>query len=171
MSYYSMPRCAISSTFIPNSSFSDFHVQPTRHLTFLPIILYFSFLHLNLYVYCYRHLTVYRLPFTVYGRANYTRSLAVMSMVGYVLGLGDRHPSNLMLDRKSGKVLHIDFGDCFEVAMQREKFPERVPFRLTRMLVSLSLSSSLNYISPSYKIKMILTVFYFFASLLLIFPA
>ena len=59
-----------------------------------------------------------------------------MSMVGYVLGLGDRHPSNLMLDRKSGKVLHIDFGDCFEVAMQREKFPERVPFRLTRMLVS-----------------------------------
>jgi FKBP12-rapamycin complex-associated protein len=32
-------------------------------------------------------------------------------------------------------VLHIDFGDCFEVAMQREKFPEKVPFRLTRMLV------------------------------------
>ena len=26
-----------------------------------------------------------------------------MSMVGYVLGLGDRHPSNLMLDRMSGK--------------------------------------------------------------------
>jgi FKBP12-rapamycin complex-associated protein len=41
-----------------------------------------------------------------------------------------------MLDRKTGKVLHIDFGDCFEVAMQREKFPEKVPFRLTRMLVS-----------------------------------
>ena len=32
-------------------------------------------------------------------------------------------------------MLHIDFGDCFEVAMQREKFPEKVPFRLTRMLV------------------------------------
>ena len=68
-------------------------------------------------------------------RANYTRSLAVMSMVGYVLGLGDRHPSNLMLDRKSGKVLHIDFGDCFEVAMQREKFPERVPFRLAHLAI------------------------------------
>ena len=38
-----------------------------------------------------------------------------MSMVGYILGLGDRHPSNLMLDRFSGKVIHIDFGDCFEV--------------------------------------------------------
>jgi len=46
-------------------------------------------------------------------RTNYTRSLAVMSMVGYILGLGDRHPSNLMLDRFTGKVIHIDFGDCF----------------------------------------------------------
>jgi FKBP12-rapamycin complex-associated protein len=32
-------------------------------------------------------------------RTNCTRSLAVMSMVGYILGLGDRHPCNLMLDR------------------------------------------------------------------------
>lgn len=68
-------------------------------------------------------------------RTNYSRSLAVMSMVGYILGLGDRHPSNLMLDRNSGKIIHIDFGDCFEVAMKREKFPEKVPFRLTRMLI------------------------------------
>lgn len=68
-------------------------------------------------------------------RTNYTRSLAVMSMVGYLLGLGDRHPSNLMLNRHSGKILHIDFGDCFEASMNREKFPEKVPFRLTRMLV------------------------------------
>lgn len=69
-------------------------------------------------------------------RTNYTRSLAVMSMVGYVLGLGDRHPSNLMLDQLSGKIIHIDFGDCFEVAMTREKFPEKIPFRLTRMLIN-----------------------------------
>ena len=32
-----------------------------------------------------------------------------------MLGLGDRHPSNLMLHRYTGKLLHIDFGDCFEV--------------------------------------------------------
>lgn len=67
-------------------------------------------------------------------RTNYTRSLAVMSMVGYVLGLGDRHPSNLMIDRINGKIIHVDFGDCFETAMTREKFPEKIPFRLTRML-------------------------------------
>ncbi|KAK1282825.1 Serine/threonine-protein kinase TOR [Acorus calamus] len=58
-----------------------------------------------------------------------------LAKVGYLLGLGDRHPSNLMLHRFSGKILHIDFGDCFEASMNREKFPEKVPFRLTRMLV------------------------------------
>lgn len=31
-----------------------------------------------------------------------------------------RHPSNLMLDRLSGKILHIDFGDCFEVILTSE---------------------------------------------------
>jgi len=55
-------------------------------------------------------------------------------MVGYILGLGDRHPSNILLDRFSGKIIHIDFGDCFEVAMRRDKYPEKIPFRLTRML-------------------------------------
>ncbi|KAF0991745.1 hypothetical protein HZS_5835, partial [Henneguya salminicola] len=68
-------------------------------------------------------------------RTNFTRSLAVMSMVGYILGLGDRHPSNIMQERTTGRIIHIDFGDCFEVAMKREKFPEKVPFRLTRMLI------------------------------------
>ncbi|KAI9209819.1 armadillo-type protein [Polychytrium aggregatum] len=69
-------------------------------------------------------------------RTNYSRSLATMSMVGYILGLGDRHPSNLMLHQFTGKVIHIDFGDCFEVAMHRDKFPEKVPFRLTGMLIN-----------------------------------
>ena len=41
-----------------------------------------------------------------------------------------------MIDRLSGKVIHIDFGDCFEVAMMRDKYPEKVPFRLTRMMVN-----------------------------------
>lgn len=69
-------------------------------------------------------------------RTTYTRSLAVISMVGYILGLGDRHPNNFLISRNNGKIMHIDFGDCFEVAMQREKYAERVPFRLTRMLVA-----------------------------------
>lgn len=67
-------------------------------------------------------------------RNMYTRSLATMSMVGYILGLGDRHPSNLMMHRHTGKVVHIDFGDCFDICRQREKYPEHIPFRLTRMM-------------------------------------
>eukprot|EP00252_Welwitschia_mirabilis_P018999 TRINITY_DN4284_c0_g1_i1.p1 TRINITY_DN4284_c0_g1~~TRINITY_DN4284_c0_g1_i1.p1 ORF type:complete len:1768 (+),score=306.64 TRINITY_DN4284_c0_g1_i1:368-5305(+) len=91
-------------------------------------------------------------------RTNYTRSLAVMSMVGYLLGLGDRHPSNLMLHRYSGKIIHIDFGDCFEASMNREKFPEKVPFRLTRMLVKAMEVSGIegNFISTCENVMQVL---------------
>jgi len=41
-----------------------------------------------------------------------------------------------MIHRVTGDVIHIDFGDCFEVAMHREKYPEKIPFRLTRMLTN-----------------------------------
>jgi len=68
-------------------------------------------------------------------RRRFTDSCAVMSMVGYILGLGDRHTCNLLLEKKSGVLVHIDLGDCFEVSQMRERFPEKVPFRLTRMFV------------------------------------
>eukprot|EP01100_Stratorugosa_tubuloviscum_P002977 TRINITY_DN1705_c0_g1_i5.p1 TRINITY_DN1705_c0_g1~~TRINITY_DN1705_c0_g1_i5.p1 ORF type:complete len:301 (-),score=127.21 TRINITY_DN1705_c0_g1_i5:164-1066(-) len=67
-------------------------------------------------------------------RTNFTKSLAVMSMVGYILGLGDRHPNNLLMQLHNGKVIHIDFGDCFEVA-HRERYSEKIPFGFTRMLI------------------------------------
>eukprot|EP00055_Hartaetosiga_balthica_P013374 m.68538 g.68538 ORF g.68538 m.68538 type:complete len:2576 (-) comp8246_c0_seq1:359-8086(-) len=67
-------------------------------------------------------------------RTRFMRSLAVMSVTGYVLGLGDRHLSNIMLHRWTGEIIHIDFGDCFEAAQDRENYPEFIPFRLTRVL-------------------------------------
>ncbi|KAJ2732025.1 phosphatidylinositol kinase- protein kinase tor1 [Coemansia sp. BCRC 34962] len=69
-------------------------------------------------------------------RTNYTRSTAVMSMTGYILGLGDRHMANMMMHERTGKIVHIDFGDCFEIAAHREQFPENIPFRLTRMITN-----------------------------------
>ena len=35
----------------------------------------------------------------------------------------------------NGNIIHVDFGECFDVAVEREKFPEKVPFRLTRMMI------------------------------------
>ncbi|OHT06128.1 PIKK family atypical protein kinase [Tritrichomonas foetus] len=67
---------------------------------------------------------------------NFTISTALMSMAGYAIGLGDRHPSNIMVQRHTGRVIHIDFGDSFEVANNRTVFAERVPFRMTRMIVN-----------------------------------
>lgn len=66
---------------------------------------------------------------------TFSISTAMTSIVGYIVGLGDRHPSNLLIDKASGKVVHIDFGDCFERAAMRPFLPEVVPFRLTRMMV------------------------------------
>jgi len=69
-------------------------------------------------------------------RLMYSRSLAMTSIVGYILGLGDRHPSNVLIDRETGQVVHVDFGDCFDVTVFRDKYPEKIPFRLTRQLVN-----------------------------------
>ena len=67
-------------------------------------------------------------------RLAYTRSTAAISILGHVLGLGDRHCHNILLDEKSGEVVHIDLGVSFE-AGRVLPVPEVVPFRLTRDLV------------------------------------
>lgn len=56
-----------------------------------------------------------------------------MSMIGYIIGLGDRHLDNMLLDRESGEILHIDFNVCFEKG-RRLRVPETVPFRLSQNL-------------------------------------
>ncbi|OHT11954.1 hypothetical protein TRFO_18322 [Tritrichomonas foetus] len=65
---------------------------------------------------------------------NFVTSTALMSIAGYIIGLGDRHPNNILLQSNNGKVAHIDFEDCFEITMNRKIYPEKVPFRLTRMI-------------------------------------
>jgi ataxia telangiectasia mutated family protein len=47
-------------------------------------------------------------------RLNYTRSVATTSIVGHILGLGDRHTSNILLDSSTGEVVHIDLGIAFD---------------------------------------------------------
>lgn len=67
-------------------------------------------------------------------RLRYTRSAAVMSIVGHVLGLGDRHGENILLEEGNGGVFHVDFNCLFDKGLTFEK-PELVPFRLTHNMI------------------------------------
>ncbi|XP_060666680.1 serine/threonine-protein kinase ATR isoform X1 [Drosophila nasuta] len=68
-------------------------------------------------------------------RNSYIRTVAVMSMVGYILGLGDRHGENILFDERNGDAVHVDFNCLFN---QGEAFayPEVVPFRLTHNMIT-----------------------------------
>jgi ataxia telangiectasia mutated family protein len=50
----------------------------------------------------------------VNSRLTFTRSMAVNSIVGYILGIGDRHAQNILVDVGTAEVVHIDFGIVFE---------------------------------------------------------
>lgn len=67
-------------------------------------------------------------------RQVYTRGIATTSMVGHILGLGDRHCNNILLDENTGEPVHIDLGVAFDQG-KRLPIPETVPFRLTRDIV------------------------------------
>jgi FKBP12-rapamycin complex-associated protein len=67
---------------------------------------------------------------------NFATSAGVSSISGYLIGLGDRHLENLLLEQRTGLVVHIDFGFALEGARQRKQFPETVPFRLTRLMIN-----------------------------------
>lgn len=42
----------------------------------------------------------------------YFYSVATTSMVGYILGLGDRHCQNILIDNNTAELIHIDFGNA-----------------------------------------------------------
>lgn len=75
---------------------------------------------------------------------RFSRSAAVTSVLGAVLGLGDRHLDNVLVSLETGQVrgleegtlqvVHIDYNVCFEKGRQL-RVPETVPFRLTPNLV------------------------------------
>ncbi|KAK2185679.1 hypothetical protein NP493_226g01000 [Ridgeia piscesae] len=67
-------------------------------------------------------------------RLAYTRSVATNSIVGYIVGLGDRHVQNILIDCKTAELVHIDLGVAFEQGKILPT-PETVPFRLTRDIV------------------------------------
>ena len=51
-------------------------------------------------------------------------------MCSYVLGIGDRHLENFLVDQTTGAVIPIDFGMAFGQGASLP-VPELIPFRLT----------------------------------------
>ncbi|KAJ3693956.1 hypothetical protein LUZ60_009436 [Juncus effusus] len=67
-------------------------------------------------------------------RLAYAHTTAVWSMVGHIVGLGDRHGENILFDSTTGDCVHVDFSCLFDKGLLLDK-PELVPFRLTQNMI------------------------------------
>lgn len=72
-------------------------------------------------------------------RSHFARSLATFSISSYIIGIGDRHLDNFLLNLRNGSLVGIDFGHAFGTAVQMLPVPELMPFRLTRQMVNFML--------------------------------
>uniref|UniRef100_A0A8C5FRE6 DNA-dependent protein kinase catalytic subunit n=1 Tax=Gadus morhua TaxID=8049 RepID=A0A8C5FRE6_GADMO len=70
-------------------------------------------------------------------RSHFVSSHALLCVSHWILGIGDRHLSNFMVNTETGGMVGIDFGHAFGSATQFLVVPELMPFRLTRQFVSL----------------------------------
>jgi len=80
-------------------------------------------------------------------------------MVGHIVGLGDRHGENLLLDSVSGDIVHVDFSCLFDKGITLQQ-PEVVPFRLTQVRGRLcSGSETVQYSTVQYSTVQYCTVY------------
>jgi len=64
---------------------------------------------------------------------QFIKSMAVFSIASYLIGIGDRHLENFLIDTTDGEVLGIDFGIAFGSNVHLS-IPELMPFRLTQQI-------------------------------------
>lgn len=83
-------------------------------------------------------------------RSHFASTHALMCVSHWILGIGDRHLSNFMINLETGGMVGIDFGHAFGSATQFLPIPELMPFRLTPQILNLMLpmkESGLIYIT------------------------
>ena len=59
-------------------------------------------------------------------RSNYVKTAAVMSVCGYVLGLGDRHCENILMASSNGDCIHVDFNCLFIIQLENHTTHENL---------------------------------------------
>eukprot|EP00349_Pseudokeronopsis_sp_Brazil_P010698 CAMPEP_0202979616 /NCGR_PEP_ID=MMETSP1396-20130829/85710_1 /ASSEMBLY_ACC=CAM_ASM_000872 /TAXON_ID= /ORGANISM="Pseudokeronopsis sp., Strain Brazil" /LENGTH=115 /DNA_ID=CAMNT_0049719111 /DNA_START=2048 /DNA_END=2398 /DNA_ORIENTATION=- len=59
--------------------------------------------------------------------------MATFSIASYIIGIGDRHLENFLIDTSDGEILGIDFGIAFGSGFHLG-IPELIPFRLTQQI-------------------------------------
>ena len=69
-------------------------------------------------------------------RATFASSLAALTVAQYVLGIGDRHLENFMIEPATGRATAIDFGMAFGHATYMLPVPELMAVRLTAQMTS-----------------------------------
>jgi phosphatidylinositol kinase/protein kinase (PI-3 family) len=67
-------------------------------------------------------------------KTMFTRSVACWSIIGYILGLGDGHAKNVLLNKKTGVCIHVDFAVLFNKG-ELLPIPETITFHLTHKSV------------------------------------
>lgn len=85
----------------------------------------------------------------VFLQMAWTKCLASLSVATYILGIGDRHLGNILLNTETGRLLNIDFGYSFGIQIQSISIPELVPFRLSRQLQNVFLPFQVSSERPS----------------------
>ncbi|OAG32446.1 ataxia telangiectasia mutated family protein [Nematocida sp. ERTm5] len=71
-------------------------------------------------------------PFEYFkGRKAFTNSFAILSIATYILGLGDRHPQNILLDMATKELINIDLNLIFDQG-KALSISEKIPFRMTQ---------------------------------------
>ncbi len=65
-------------------------------------------------------------------RKRFAASFGVLNICSYILGIGDRHLENFLVDVSSGTFVAIDFGMVFGAGLGLQ-IPELIPFRFTRL--------------------------------------
>ena len=64
-------------------------------------------------------------------KCNYTYSLATSSIVGHIVGLGDRHVQNILIDKATSELVHIDLGVAFDQVHARLRILGSILLALT----------------------------------------